>query len=175
MEHRDTRETIRFVKPILWEFAAFLCVACSNDAQIQDTKPGQDDLGRVATDGYNFRGTGLTYWKDVQPIYMEYCGDCHGGCTIDACAANSCFTNFYEATLLSAGNHGFNFAEWGLFRVEWTMARAGPEESWLTDVNAEVIYVTDEHIAIMRDWIYDGMEEGTPKLGQAVPEPSPEQ
>jgi hypothetical protein len=147
------------MRGLLWVGAFVLLSACGNDSSAVVTEP----------EVYDFRGAGLTYWDDVQPIYEQYCGACHGGCIIDVCAAGSCFANFYEATLFSAGDHGFNFAEWGLFRVEWTMARAGPPESWLTDVNKDALDVSVKHMAIIRDWIYDGMEEGTPGADHWVP------
>jgi hypothetical protein len=102
----------------------------------------------------------LTYYKDIQPIYQEYCWPCHAGCTPDGCPGDSCFVTDYDALLFQVKG-GMSIAEYGLYRIEMTKSGADPENA-LVGTDNEPIIVPDEDIATLEQWLQQGMPMGTP-------------
>ena len=102
----------------------------------------------------------LTYYKDIQPIYRNYCVPCHAGCTPDVCPGDSCFVTDYDALLLEV-EEGMTFAEFGLFRIEATKSGVDPENALVGTDNGPII-VPDEDVDKIKQWLQEGMLQGTP-------------
>ena len=122
----------------------FLLTACHADPVAPSVPPGDDDAADddAADDDDKTDHDRITYNDDIQPLLNLYCGDCHAGTPADSCMGETCFANYYEATLYPAYSSdcsGMNKAECGLYRIELTLMSedngdpSGPRDGGATE------------------------------------------
>ena len=97
----------------------------------------------------------LTYEGLIQPIYIEWCADCHSGDHPDECSGGTCFVDIYEHLLVPSASKAcdseLNVAECGLYRIEAAKDPNDPQN--LIGLNGPII-LPDAEVELLRTWIY---------------------
>ena len=128
--------------------AATATASSADTAQADDAADPPDPGGS---------GAALTYARDIQPIYAQYCGECHSGETAEGCPGMTCFVDFYET--LPKPSYScvpMTKAQCGLKRI--TETAANPGSTGFNGKNGPIVLKPDE-IQKVRDWIELGMPE----------------
>jgi len=124
-----------------------------------DGEPSATELtDALATgDADDTAASGLTYDGLIQPIYAEWCGDCHTGNEPGVCAGSTCFVTFYDDLLIKGDTCDGNKAECGFERID---ASRDPNDPFkLMGLNGPIV-LPDKEAEMLREWIYElGMPE----------------
>ena len=132
-----------------------LCMGgCASDIGMDASSDAA--LNADVAESEDVRPATLTYDGLIQPILMEWCGDCHTGELPEDCSGNTCFVNIYEHLFVPSASQacdtGFNVGECGLYRIE---ATKDPNDSNnLIGLNGPII-VPDHEVKLLKTWIQD--------------------